>query len=121
MNTKNLEKNTINTTNTIKSAFGNTLSELPKTKIAIHSVDFENKSFVYEIEKDLGIKDWNNKPKYIFKTVFTEKAKFVDEKLTYLKQLMDSKTVAEFSFNIREKNGKKYLNIIIQNKQFEQE
>lgn len=64
------------------SLFGNKFEALPQVKIGIINMSvYDGRfSFTYEIDRDLGFKDYNGKKKVMFKHTFSPNTQFLEEK-----------------------------------------
>lgn len=103
------------------SLFGNKFEALPQVKIGIINMSvYDGRfSFTYEIDRDLGFKDYNGKKKVMFKHTFSPNTQFLEEKWKYLESFYKTHKPLTVPFIIKEVNGNKYLNLILKNEYFE--
>lgn len=102
-----------------KSRFGNVMRDLPT--IGVYVLDIpENKdyTFIYEINKSVGIKDLEGKDKRIFKSTFSPNTNYLTEKWDYIVDKYNSDKEFKIPYRIKIQSGIKYLNLIFKNEFF---
>lgn len=102
-----------------KSKYGNVFYDLPTIKVNILEIDkVKDFCFLYEINKDVGIKDLEGRKKMMFKMTFTMNTQYLKEKWDYvLKHFKEGKEMV-LPYKIAIVNGIKYLNLIFKNDYF---
>lgn len=105
-----------------KSAFGHNieLKDLDKINIAIFNIDEDFKQFSFEIEKPIkDITTTDGQPKLIFTHRFFKGTRFLPQKMSKIKMAYEQQEIIEMPYKIKTYNGKKYLNLIFLNDEYE--
>lgn len=102
-----------------KSKYGNVFYDLPTIKVNVLEIDkVKDYCFLYEINKDVGIKDNEGRKKMIFKMTFTMNTNYLKEKWAYVKKHFKEGKEMVLPYKISNVNGQKYLNLIFKNEYF---
>lgn len=108
--------------NKFVSKFGHNieLKELDTIKISIFKVDEDFKQFSFEIEKPLkDLKTESGEDKLLFTHRFFKGTRFLAQKMSKVKIAFERGEILEMPYKIRTFNGKKYLNLIFLNSEYE--
>lgn len=103
-----------------KSKYGNVFQPLPKLRVNVLNIDKSKEfCFIYEINKDVGIKDLEGRKKMIFKSTFSPNTNFLNEKWDFIVNHFEKKEDFECPYRLKKVGNNTYLNLIFRNEYFE--